>query len=436
MSKVRGLAFVVAFGVAVAAQASTTLFGLRNPGDGGRQLVTIDAATAAVTEVSGSIDPPNGTSSGVVALDAAGERFFFAGTPGTEVVQRIYMVHTPTGIVLASPTIDIGTTLLGLEYDGDEDKLFALRTVFDAGKQVILLDPVTGGAGPISVSIDPPLSMPSGVTALDSAGNRFFFVGTPGLETGQRIYSVDTNTGAVLGSPEIAGGGVLHLEYDDAEDVLYAVRNPGDAGKQLVSIDTATGAVTAISASFDAPLAVQSGVNALDAAGNEFYFIGTRTGETDSRLYSINTATGALTSAPVIAESAVKFFSGIVFAFSSDPPPPPPTGDAAIDIRPNGPNQININGNGSVPVAILTTPDFDAAMVDVSTVRFGPANAPVWGNTQFKDVDKDGDTDLLVHFRARDTGIACGATSATLTGETMGGQPFSGSDSVNVLGCK
>ena len=66
MSKIRVFALLAALLGALAAHGSATLFGLRNPGDAGRQLVSLDGTTAAITEISASIDPPNATSSGVV----------------------------------------------------------------------------------------------------------------------------------------------------------------------------------------------------------------------------------------------------------------------------------------------------------------------------------------------------------------------------------
>ena len=107
----------------------------------------------------------------------------------------------------------------------------------------------------------------------------------------------------------------------------------------------------------------------------------------------------------------------------------------SIDIKPGSdPNSINVNGNGSVPVAILTTSvadgdafDFDATLVDGLTVRFGPAEAAKTHLRQplghIEDVDGDGDLDLLLHFLTQETGIACGDTEATLTGETLDGYP-------------
>ncbi|MBI4200436.1 MAG: hypothetical protein HY535_08205 [Chloroflexi bacterium] len=109
-----------------------------------------------------------------------------------------------------------------------------------------------------------------------------------------------------------------------------------------------------------------------------------------------------------------------------------------IDIKPGSfPNSINPRSKGRIPVAILTTDPFDATTVDPTTVLFGPTGteaAPV--QSALEDVDGDGDTDMILHFNTQDTGIVCGVTSASLTGETFAGQAIRGSDSINTAGCK
>ena len=108
-----------------------------------------------------------------------------------------------------------------------------------------------------------------------------------------------------------------------------------------------------------------------------------------------------------------------------------------IDIKPGSfPNSINPSIRGVIPVAILTTATFDAASVDPSTVRFGATGmeaAPV--HAALTDVDGDGDIDLILQFNTQDTGIVCGETSASLTGQTFGGQAIEGSDSIRTLPC-
>lgn len=109
-----------------------------------------------------------------------------------------------------------------------------------------------------------------------------------------------------------------------------------------------------------------------------------------------------------------------------------------LDIKPNKePNPINLRSRDVIPVAILTTESFDATMVDPLTVEFGPDGAfEAHGRGHIKDVDGDSDLDLVLHFAVQETGISCGDTSASLTGETFGGEAIEGSDSIKTVGCK
>ena len=106
-----------------------------------------------------------------------------------------------------------------------------------------------------------------------------------------------------------------------------------------------------------------------------------------------------------------------------------------IDIKPGSePNSINPDSQGVIPVAILTAGDFDAASVNASTVTFGPGAATmVHKKAHLEDVDDDGDTDMVLHFRTQETGIGEGDTEATLTGQTLDDKNFKGTDSVRIV---
>jgi uncharacterized delta-60 repeat protein len=106
----------------------------------------------------------------------------------------------------------------------------------------------------------------------------------------------------------------------------------------------------------------------------------------------------------------------------------------AIDIRPaTDRNRINLRSKGVVRVAILSTAAFDATSVDPLSVRFGPAGATAFKERgHSKDTDGDGDTDLVLHFRTQETGLAGGTTTACLTGQTFGGVKIQGCDAVKV----
>jgi len=116
----------------------------------------------------------------------------------------------------------------------------------------------------------------------------------------------------------------------------------------------------------------------------------------------------------------------------------PPVRTVAVDVLPGrSPNRINFIGNGIISVAILTDASFAAADVDPASVRLGPSGATVEpaGGTRFEDVDGDGDIDLVLRFRARDTGVPCDAVSVSLEAFTFDQTSIIGSDSISTIGC-
>lgn len=115
----------------------------------------------------------------------------------------------------------------------------------------------------------------------------------------------------------------------------------------------------------------------------------------------------------------------------ADTKSPPVEMDVDIDIKPGGnTNSINLKSKGVVPVALLTTPEFDATTIDPFTVEFAGAKPVKWS---FKDVDGDGDIDTLFHFKTQELDLDSNNTQATLTGQTFNPSGIIGTDSVNIV---
>jgi hypothetical protein len=108
----------------------------------------------------------------------------------------------------------------------------------------------------------------------------------------------------------------------------------------------------------------------------------------------------------------------------------------SIDINlGSAPNSINPGGKEIISVAVLGSIDYDATQIDFSTVGFGEEEAQPAHDGHVEDVNADGFMDMVFHFKTRETGIVCGDTEATLTGETFGGTPFTGTDTLKTVGC-
>jgi len=108
--------------------------------------------------------------------------------------------------------------------------------------------------------------------------------------------------------------------------------------------------------------------------------------------------------------------------------------EVEIDVKPRSEdNVIHSIKHGILPVAILTTPDFDAGNVDVLTIKAGSGQTTPFPKKALKiDVDKDGDRDFLILFRIKDLSLLETDTEICLSGETNGDIPIKGCDKITI----
>jgi hypothetical protein len=185
-----------------------------------------------------------------------------------------------------------------------------------------------------------------------------------------------------------------------------------------------------------------NGVPVLLPAGQEYFF---PAGGVDH--FSVR---GITLSAKLDPGNVTAFITGLTFTGSGrftgtmtpiivEVPSVPEPITVPIDIRPLIRwNLILRQSPLSVPVAILSSPTFDApAQVDPGTLTFGrTGDEPSlhFCESHPLDVSRDGKKDLVCFFHIRTAAFEKGDTEGVLKGKTISGIPIVGSDSVVILG--
>jgi hypothetical protein len=109
-----------------------------------------------------------------------------------------------------------------------------------------------------------------------------------------------------------------------------------------------------------------------------------------------------------------------------------------VDIKPGSlENPINLGAHGTVPVAVLSGPGFDATTVDPATVTLAGAPVARRGRgvpmASVEDVDGDGRPDLVLHVTTAALQLTGGDTEAVLEGRLLDGTAIRGVDSIRIV---
>ncbi len=111
-----------------------------------------------------------------------------------------------------------------------------------------------------------------------------------------------------------------------------------------------------------------------------------------------------------------------------------------LDIKPGSyPNAINLGSKGLVPVAILSSQNFDANSVDANSVTLAGAGVAVRGKgsnlmSHLEDVNADGLLDLVIQVETENLDVTQFQEGrAILTGETLRGLKIEGSDEIRIV---
>ena len=108
-----------------------------------------------------------------------------------------------------------------------------------------------------------------------------------------------------------------------------------------------------------------------------------------------------------------------------------------IDVKP-GDNRTTIEPDreGLMPVAVLSSAQFDASTIDPRTIRVGPTGTEAEPfRSMSDDVNRDGRTDLLVLVRVQEMRAKCGDKMIRLTAKTKAGADVEGSEEVTMERC-
>ena len=275
------------------------------------------------------------------------------------------------------------------------------------------VNPSTGVATPVTLSPQVILS----AIAYDRLSDTLYGLGSP-------LFTIDQNTGVLTTIATVSDSGGNSVRFSgaafDSCGTLFGLElvNTTNGAARLFTIDTGSGSATLVGS------IANPGLTGSIAFAPDGTLVGSATAI--GMLFDIDPDTAAVSN-----PRGAGLAQGLGFATDSP-------GGCGIDIKPHSdPNSINTNSKGTIPVAILSTPDFDApSEVDKDSLTFGitgDEDSLAKCTKSNEDVNGDGLEDVVCHFYTQLTGFQVGDTVGILRGTTVLGAPFEERDSVRIV---
>ncbi len=402
----------------------------------------IDPSTGALTLVAGSPFPTGGSSgfpSGLAVASTPDGRFLMAANSGSSKItvfsiastgaltpvagSPFFTLSTPDGIKV-SPD---GKFLAVAEYLANLVEMFSIA----ASGALTSLGGFAGGGGSQSGQL-------AGVDIDCSTGFLYGAEANPG-NTIVDAYSIASNgtLTPLTGSPFIPGVG------DNSNVVLLSSDD-----KTLFVSNQFSHTITVFSVASDGSLSPVPG-SPFPMNGGAITPTAMATSQDGTLLYVADYSIGAVSVFSVASTGVLTEVTGSPFSTGQGTalesltafPPKACLQTVAVEImiKPTAapPVPINPKAKGKIPVAILSTPTFNAlTQVAPSSLTFGHTGTEAslaFCGAGGEDVNGDGLLDLVCHFNSQQTGLVAGDTLAILEGTTVAGIKLTGSEAIRTV---
>jgi YVTN family beta-propeller protein len=356
---------------------------------------------------SASVSVIDTTTFGVIALIGVGN--FPQGLAITPDGAFIYVANLDSGTVsvisttsnAVVATLELGGGPQGVAITPDGTRVYVTNQTFDS---VSLIDIATNTVIATVMVGDFPIEL-----AITPDGS-FVYVAT----AGSGVSVIDTTSNTVVAAVEVAVAHAVAISPDGTRAYVTSQLN------SVAVIDTATNTVVASVPVADNP-----------------HGVATHPGGT--YVYATNLFSGSVSVIDAASNSVLATIEVGSFPFGIAIAPPVAIIGVVIDIKPgSSPNTVTLGSHGVIPVAILSSIDFDAAQVDPATIRLAGAAVSLKAKgTKYSctanDVNSDGLEDLMCHVETDQLTLQAGETAAVLEAMTFAGRKIRGEDSVRIV---